>query len=239
MTWDQKSHAIGGACPRYGPRCLGIAHFARQLAVAPGLAARNLPQRLPHAELEDGATQVEGIDPGPAFDQVCALADAIQGCVYQPRERWIGTQHGSRKLFAQAGLGVGTRPSERKPAETAPRFSHDHPAEGRGPGGPADFLALAALRKAGRGHAQFRAFIGTAWRLEPGRIDCIGHGFSLLQGSAQPPRPQRALILERAYLHGFLEEALHRERAQSGDTTQLGQTDGTVEIALNVGADLL
>src|SRR6476646_486581 len=62
MARDQKSHPVGGAGSSDCTSGVGVAQFAGELAVAAGLAAGNLSEGLPHAELKHGATEVERAD---------------------------------------------------------------------------------------------------------------------------------------------------------------------------------
>ena len=106
MARDNKRDAVGCAGPRNSARRIRLAHFARQLAVAARLSARNLPQSLPNAQVEklfraDRANFARL----PALSQVRALAHTLQRRIHQLRKRWIAAQLSCWKLRAQAGLG--------------------------------------------------------------------------------------------------------------------------------------
>jgi len=59
MARDDQRHAIQRAGTGHGTRRIGLAHFAGDIAITARFAARDLPQCLPHAKLEDRTAEVE------------------------------------------------------------------------------------------------------------------------------------------------------------------------------------
>ena len=142
MAWHQHGDAIEGAGAGHGARRFGNAHFSRQLAISAGLAARNLPERLPHAKLENRPAQIERCPaslrspvsgPGPSRAGLCSLGaetfSSAASTSARARDRGAGRPAGnsSRRVVSASAFVFG----QRQPAEAALGRAHNHPSKRR------------------------------------------------------------------------------------------------------------
>ena len=198
-------------------------------------------QRLPHAELKDGAAEIDALHLrcGSPSDQIRAFTNALYRGIDPTRKFRILAQIGQRKFGAESFISFGFGFRKREPAEAAICCANNHPAKRRARRRVPNLFALAALGKALRRHAELVRFIGAAAGAEARVVNGIGHGASLLERAAHSRCTQCALVRERADAHLALEEPLHGERAQVGHAAQLFKTHAAVEMRLNVATNLV
>jgi len=91
-------------CAGHGAGCVGHAHLARQLAVTARLAAGNLAQGLPDAQLKRRPAQIH-LQGGQLLGWVRLVIDHAESRIHERGERRIALERRQRKLLAQAGLG--------------------------------------------------------------------------------------------------------------------------------------
>ena len=124
MARNHQRHAIGRAGASHGPRCFGVAHLPRQFAIAARLSARNLPQRLPHAQLKNGSAQDQARRAAATFGRdPIPHARSSAPTSTNSRERRIAPQLGRRKL-RRARLASASAASRQAIASRARVPSH-------------------------------------------------------------------------------------------------------------------
>ena len=127
MARHHQRHAIDRAGASHGARCVRIAHLPRQLAVRARLAARNLPQRLPHAKLKNGPAQIQVV-PAASGSQVVsprARSSARHPPAATATNRAAMSAAGnSSRSVASASADVAASDSQHSPRSVAPTTTH-------------------------------------------------------------------------------------------------------------------
>lgn len=231
MAWDQERHPVRRAGAGHGTRAGGAADPRRDLRVAPRLAAWDVAQRPPDAELEGGPAQVER--------HRRARSGGRRGDLAGPGREgaFVADDLGAGELAPELRREGRVVLSQLDGTDAARRRRHQEPADVRRDDRVPDLLASTATAVRGWSHPEPGpgALVEGPARPEARGIGRLSHRRSL--ADARLPPPEAPLLLERARR----EPELARERPlevgwrEPDGRAELAKRDALLEVRFEEG----
>ena len=234
MARNDERDGIRGARVGHGARRRRGTDRPRDVAVRPGLAVRNLLQRLPHPALERGGLNVERQRDGrpPAAKVRDDRGDP------RPQAGVVAVPLGGRVLGGERRLQARVVPAEAHGAHAPLGRADQQAPERRRDGRVGEARAAAAAAVRGGRHAEVfgRALVQPAARAEPGVVQGRRHRVLRAQPRPHQIEPARVGVLARRDAQKAPEHPLHVVGAAPEMRAEGVKTRLTVDVRLDVPA---